>query len=267
MAWSKMMRVLGASALGFLGLVGCGDDDEDGPRDASTTTDGGPRDAGLDSSVGIDSGLDGSVGRDASADAGRDAQAGSLSFFVTSDRSTTGNLGGIAAADARCQRLATAVGAGTRKWRAFVSVEAAPADGSAKDARDRIGTGPWYNARGALIANDVGSLLARFGDAELYLDEKGQKINGQWSGSPTPNEHDVLTGTGPDGRVSAGKTCADWASDSASLVAVVGHTDALGPMGSDAGQYSSWYSTHDNMNCSDTAPRGGAGKLYCFAAD
>jgi len=256
MAWAKVARVVGAGALGCMLLVGCSDDDDDDlPRDGGTSSDGGRLDAGLDASTGLD----------ASADGGGDAQvlpSPRMSFFVTSDTSATANLGGLAGADARCQRLAAAVGAGSRTWRAFLSTEAGPVS-----ARDRIGSGPWYNAQGVLLANDVASLLARVGDAEVFLDERGHKINGQWAGSPTPNEHDVLTGTSPDGGVAAGKTCADWTSSSDAGVAVVGHTDALGPGGSNEERYRSWFSTHDNRGCNDTAPAGGAGKLYCFAAD
>src|SRR5918999_79306 len=137
------------------------------------------------------------------------------SFFVTSTTSVTGNLGGLAGADATCQRLATAAGHdGT--WRAYLSVERDPANGNQPThARDRIGTGPWYNANRVLIANSVAELHARPGDAELFVDERGLRINGQWPGSPTPIEHDILTGSTANGTLAAGLTCGDWTSDSA----------------------------------------------------
>jgi hypothetical protein len=187
------------------------------------------------------------------------------SFFVTSTTSVTGNLGGLAGADATCQRLATAAGHdGT--WRAYLSVERDPASGNQPThARDRIGNGPWYNANRLLIANNVAELHSRTGDAELFVNEHGLRINGQWLGSPTPNEHDILTGSTADGRVLAGMTCADWTSDSASVAGQVGHSDGMGPMMSTAGSLSSWNSAHANQNCANTAPRGGAGRFYCFA--
>jgi hypothetical protein len=190
----------------------------------------------------------------------------SMSFFVTSATSVTGNLGGLAGADATCQRLAVAAGQGSRTWRAYLSVERDPANGNQPtNARDRIGTGPWHNAGLALIANNVAELHARTGDAALFLDERGQRINGQWTGSPTPNQHDVLTGSRPDGTLLPGMTCSDWTSDSAGVKGQVGHSDGMGPNQNTAPPLSSWNSAHDNQNCADTAPRGGAGRFYCFA--
>jgi Protein of unknown function (DUF1554) len=187
------------------------------------------------------------------------------SFFVSSATSVTGNLGGLTGADATCQRLASAAGH-PGDWRAYLSVERDPANGNQPThARDRIGNGPWYNANRLLIANNVAELHSRTGDAELFVDEHGLRINGQWIGSPTPNQHDVLTGSMADGRVLAGMTCADWTSNSATAIGQVGHSDGMGPMQSTAGTLSSWNSAHANLNCSDTAPRGGAGRIYCFA--
>ena len=126
------------------------------------------------------------------------------SFFVTSATSVTGNLGGLTGADVTCQRLAIAAGHGGT-WRAYLSVERDPANGNQPThARDRIGNGPWYNANGLLIANNVAELHSRTGDAELFVNEHGVRINGQWTGSPTPNEHDILTGSTADGRVAPG---------------------------------------------------------------
>jgi hypothetical protein len=190
----------------------------------------------------------------------------SVSFFVTSATSVTGNLGGISGADATCQRLAAAAGHGGRTWRAYVSVERDPANNNQPThARDRIGAGPWYNAALTLVANNLTELHARSGDAAIFVDERGQRINGQWTGSPSPVEHDILTGSNADGTLIAGMTCADWTSDSASLAAQVGHSDGLGPNQSTAGTLASWNSAHANQNCANTAPRGGAGRLYCFA--
>jgi len=188
------------------------------------------------------------------------------SFFVSSDKSMTGNLGGLSGADARCKALADAAGLGNKTWHAYLSVESDPANGgAATNARDRIGAGPWYNSKGALVANDVAALHSRTGDAELFLDEHGTKINGQWPGSPTPNEHDVLTGSNPDGTVMPSMTCANWTSADAGMAAQVGHSDGLGPGANANPPFSSWNSAHASQGCNDTAPRGGAGRIYCFA--
>ena len=200
-------------------------------------------------------------------DDGPNAPSGpSVSFFVTSATSATGNLGGLAGADAVCQQLAGAAGFGSRVWRAYLSVERDPANNNQPaHARDRIGTGPWYNYNLQLIANNLTELHARNGDAALFLDERGQRINGQWTGSPTPNQHDILTGSNQDGTVAAGLTCSDWMSNSGGVAARVGHSDGMGQNQSTTGTNASWNSAHENQNCSDTAPRGGAGKFYCFA--
>ena len=189
-----------------------------------------------------------------------------LSFFVTSQTSVTGNLGGLAGADATCQRLAEAVGQGNRFWRAYLSVERDPSNNNQPaNARDRIGIGPWHNANGALVANNVAELHSRSGDANLFIDERGQRVNGQWTGSPGPIQHDILTGSNADGTLMAGFTCADWTSSATTAVAQVGHSDGMGPQQSTAGALASWNSAHANQNCADTAPRGGGGKFYCFA--
>jgi hypothetical protein len=202
-----------------------------------------------------------------SDDAGPTAPSGpSLSFFVTSATSATGNLGGLSGADATCQRLAAAVGQGSRTWRAYLSVERTLSGGNQPThARSRIGNGPWYNANLVVVANDLAALHARMGDAALFVDERGQRINGQWTDSPRPVEHDILTGSNSDGTLFPGRTCADWTSDSAALTAQVGHSDGMGPMQNTAPPLSSWNSAHVNENCSNTAPRGGAGRFYCFA--
>jgi hypothetical protein len=189
-----------------------------------------------------------------------------MTFFVTSVTSTTGNLGALAGADATCQRLATAAGQGSRAWRAYLSVEHdATNNNQPTHARDRIGSGPWRNFNNVVIANNLTELHARSGDAALFVDETGKRINGQWTGSPSPVEHDILTGSNADGTVAEGLTCADWTSASATIAAQVGHADGLGPGQSNAGSLASWNSAHANQNCADTAPRGGAGRIYCFA--
>jgi Protein of unknown function (DUF1554) len=192
--------------------------------------------------------------------------SGSMTFFVTSSRSTTGNLGGLSGADAMCQQLATAAGAGGHQWRAYLSADHDPANGGRPvDARSRIGIGPWRNANGVLVARNLDELHSRTGNAALFIDENGRRINGQWSGSPSPVEHDILTGSTADGTLIPGKTCNDWTSQSTTVAATVGHSDGLGPGASTAGALSSWNSAHDNESCANTAPRGGAGRIYCFA--
>ncbi len=187
-------------------------------------------------------------------------------FFVTSSTSTTGNLGGLSGADNRCQNLAAAVGLGDKTWRAYLSVERDPTSGNQPaNARDRIGEGPWTNVNGVVVANTLAELHARRGEFSVFIDERGQPINGQWPGSPGPVQHDILTGSTGDGTLLAGLTCADWTSDSTSLRAQVGHSDGLGPGGSTAGALSSWNSSHASQSCANTAPGGGAGRIYCFA--
>jgi hypothetical protein len=242
--------------------TGCSDtDDDDGPLGGGLM-DGGSMDAAVPTP---DASIDGSI------DSGppRAGTSPLLSFFVTSDTSATGNLGGLAGADTRCQTLATVVGAGSKTWRAFLSVERDPAHGNMPvEARSRIGKGPWYNAKGVLLASDVTALFALSGDPALFINERGEPINGQWNSSMgADNQHDVLTGTESDGGVAIGKTCADWTSAASPNVAVVGHSDGLGPNKNATPPLNSWYSVHENGGCNDTVPRGGAGKLYCFASN
>ena len=192
--------------------------------------------------------------------------ATAMTFFVTSDKSTPGNLGGLVGADKRGQDLAAAAGQGSRTWHAYLSV-AMGAGATPVNAKDRIGTGPWYNSKGALIANNVAELHAatRSGDHTLYITEKGEFVNGNWVGSPKPVEHDILTGSNADGTLKANETCKDWTSTAAADKAWVGHADGLGPNADPTPPYNSWNSSHENGGCNDTAPKGGAGRLYCFA--
>ena len=192
-----------------------------------------------------------------------------MSFFVTSAKSTTGNLGGLRGADNLCRTLALAAGSGSRKeWRAYLSVERdSDNNGGPTHARSRIGDGPWVNANGVIVAVNLSELHARRGDATVFVDERGQPIPGQWPGSPRPVEHDILTGSTSEGMLLAGRTCHDWTSSATTVAAQVGHSDGLGPGGSTSGALTSWSSSHASGSCANTAPGGGAGRIYCFATN
>jgi hypothetical protein len=191
-----------------------------------------------------------------------------MTFFVTSDTSMTGNLGGLAGADKRCQDLAATAGAGSHTWHAYLSADMGPG-GTAVNAKDRIGAGPWRNSKGALVANDLAELHAatKFGHYMLFIDEKQQPIPGQWAGSPAAAgvQHDIFTGSNADGTLKPNETCKNWTSESAADHGWVGHSDGLGPGGSMDAGYRSWNSTHENGSCMNTVPKGGKGRLYCFA--
>lgn len=192
-----------------------------------------------------------------------------MGFFITSvGAGDGGNLGGLEGADAHCQRLAQAAGAGGRTWRAYLSATAAGGQAPV-NARDRIGSGPWYNAKGVLIAWNVADL---HGDVqrdrnsinrEFALNENGVAVNGR---GDSPNQHDILTGSDSHGRVMVGSaaitTCNNWTSNSAGN-AVVGHHDRSG------GGNSSWNAAHSSRGCgqADLVASGGAGLFYCFAAN
>ncbi|MCB1764222.1 MAG: hypothetical protein KDI27_13935 [Gammaproteobacteria bacterium] len=187
-----------------------------------------------------------------------------MGFFVTSvGIGKGGDLGGLAGADAHCTELATAAGAGNRLWRAYLSTEAPDKRGDS--ARDRIGNGPWYNAHGVLIAANLTDLhlYNKSITLETALDENGQRIKGRYD---KPNEHDILTGTQDDGTAyfpdETDHTCNNWTSSDVGS-AQVGHHDRHG------GGNTSWTSAHASRGCSqeDLAKTGGAGLLYCFAAD
>lgn len=191
----------------------------------------------------------------------------SMGFFVTSAKSKTGNLGGLAGADKICQTLAAAVGLGEKTWRAYLSAERDPANNNnPTNARDRIGSGPWFNANGIMVSNDLADLHARRGNSILLVDERGQMIPGNWLNSPKPTEHDVLTGSTAEGTLIAGKSCNSWTSESPDLKAQIGHIDGIGLGGNTAGASASWNSAHESRSCADTAPGGGAGRFDCFAA-
>jgi hypothetical protein len=200
------------------------------------------------------------------------AQSANTSFFVTSAGPGKGaDLGGLEGADKHCQTLAAAAGAGAKTWHAYLSTQAA--DGKpAVNARDRIGKGPWQNAKGAVIAKDVADLHSASNNLtkQTALSEKGDVINGR---GDTPNRHDALTGTQPDGTAFAAgedRTCKNWTS-STQGAAMVGHTDRIGLRDDDASK--SWNSSHPSRGpdggCSqaDLKSTGGDGLLYCFAAN
>ena len=186
-----------------------------------------------------------------------------MGFFVTSVGSGNGaNLGGLAGADKHCQTLAAAANAGARTWRAYLSTQGA----GAVNARDRIGAGPWANAKGAIVAQNVAAL---HGDIERdrnnlnklsALTEKAEMVNGV---GDQPNTHDILTGSDSTGRAftdAADHTCANWTSNGAGS-AQLGHHDRTG------GANLSWNSAHASRGCSqpNLVATGGAGLFYCFA--
>lgn len=188
------------------------------------------------------------------------AQDGTMSFFVTSENpGQGGNLGGLEGADAHCAALAEAAGVTGRTWRAYLST-------SAQNARDRIGAGPWVNAKGETIAESVDALHGGNNiTKDTALNERGEVVNGR---GDEPNRHDILTGSLPDGTVAAGQTCEDWTSDGAETAGMVGHHDRMGLDESDAAK--SWNSSHASRGgCGMEALRGtgGDGLLYCFAAE
>jgi hypothetical protein len=186
------------------------------------------------------------------------AQQKDMTFFITSAGSGKGaDLGGLKGADAHCQKLAAAAGAGNRQWRAYLSTDKV-------NARDRIGKGPWKNAKGEEIARNVDDLHKNSRiNKQTGLDEKGQPVNGR---GDSPNKHDILTGSSPAGRAIADKelTCGNW-TKSGEGSAMVGHHDRVGLSDTEAAR--SWNSSHPSRGCSQDALRssGGDGLFYCFA--
>ena len=184
-------------------------------------------------------------------------QAPRAGFFVTSAASGTGDLGGLTGADQRCQALAKTAGLANRTWRAYLSTTGA----GGVNARDRIGAGPWHNVKGVLVAQNVAELHSDKANinADTALDEQGRTINA----AGAPNRHDILTGSTTDGRATE-MTCQNWTSSGPGS-AMLGHHDRLarGTPGSP------WNSAHASQGCSAENLRatGGAGLLYCFAAD
>ena len=197
------------------------------------------------------------------------AQQANMTFFVTSAGPGKGaDLGGLEGADRHCQQLAQAAGAGGKTWRAYLSTQGA----GAVNARDRIGRGPWQNAKGEAIAQNVDDLHSANNKLtkQTALDEKGQGVNGR---GDSPNKHDVLTGSQPDGRAFAAgddRTCGNWTKSGAGA-AMVGHHDRQGLRDDDASR--SWNSSHPSRGpdggCSqaDLRTTGGDGLFYCFATN
>ncbi len=194
---------------------------------------------------------------------------GDMTFFVTSAGSGKGaDLGGLEGADRHCQELAQAAGAGDRTWRAYLSTQAS--DGRpAANARDRIGRGPWRNARGVVIASDLDGLHGSNNlGKETALTEKGDVVNGR---GDSPNVHDILTGSQPDGTAfPAGedRTCGNWTRSGQEGAVMVGHHDRMGL--DETPPAKSWNASHlSRGGCSQDALRGtgGAGLFYCFATD
>jgi hypothetical protein len=200
------------------------------------------------------------------------AQSAAATFFLTSAGPGKGaDLGGLDGADKHCQSLAQSAGAGAKTWHAYLSTQAA--DGKpAVNARDRIGKGPWQNAKGVVVAKDVADLHSANNNLtkQTALSERGDVINGR---GDTPNRHDVLTGSQPDGTAFApetDRTCKNWTS-STQGAAMVGHSDRQGLRDDDASK--SWNSSHPSRGpdggCSqnDLKSTGGDGLLYCFAVN
>jgi hypothetical protein len=198
---------------------------------------------------------------------------GNMTFFVTSTGPGKGaDLGGLEGADRYCQSLASAAGAGGRTWRAYLSTQASGlADPKFVNARDRIGSGPWHNAKGVLIAKSVDDLHSAGNNLthQTALDERGNLVNGR---TEKPNKHDILTGSRSDGTAFAGAsfmpdmTCGNWTKSGNDGSAMTGHHDRAGPINSPWA--TSWNSSHPTIGCSQEllVKTGGAGLLYCFAA-
>ena len=182
--------------------------------------------------------------------------AANMSFFITSAGPGDGaNLGGLEGADAHCMKLAEAAGSTGHTWAAYLSAEGV-------NAKDRIGTGPWQNFKGDVIATDVANLHSETNNItkETALTETGAVVNGR---GDDPNQHDILTGSNADGTLAAGQTCGDWTLNGEG-VAIVGHSDRMGL--DDSAAAKSWNSSHPSRGCSqeNLVGTGGAGLLYCF---
>jgi hypothetical protein len=194
-------------------------------------------------------------------------QASNMTFFVTSvGIGKGGDLGGLIGADRHCQELAQAAGAGNRNWRAYLSTQASGGR-AAVNARDRIGRGPWQNAKGVVIANNLDELHGNNNlTKQTALNEKGGVVNGS---GDRPNTHDALTGTQMDGTAfpaAEDRTCGNWTKSGAGS-AMLGHIDRQGL--ADTVQQRSWNAAHPSRGCSqpDLVSTGGAGLFYCFATN
>jgi hypothetical protein len=275
--WSRRALVVAA-----VFALSCGDDDDNGSSDGGANNnggstsgnnngamDGGNNNGSTGNTNGDNNGMDAAPGNDGDGSAGDRP----MSFFVTSrGLGKGGNLGGLAGADAHCVALAKTVNAVKKQWRAYLSIEAGPIH-----ARDRIGSGPWYNADGVLVATNVQTLHANMGmdnalNVDVSVDEAGELVPGRDEAKRPPgtmNDHDILTGSTVDGMVATGSTCMDWTSDAATgTVAQVGHSDKDGPNGR-----IQWNSSHATSGCAEgrmmggIGSGGGSGRFYCFATD
>lgn len=188
------------------------------------------------------------------------SESAPMRFFITSEGSGKGaNLGGLAGADAHCQKLAEAAGS-DKTWKAYLS-------SSSENARDRIGEGPWHNAKGTLIAQNIASLHqadTNFINKLNGLNEKGEVVKGR---GDTPNRHDILTGSTVEGLLAVDQTCGDWTLEGEDGSAMVGHHDRMGLSDDDASK--SWNTSHGSRGCSqeNLQSTGGDGLFYCFATD
>lgn len=250
----------GAGAAGSGGASGGG-----GAAGAAT---GGAAGSATGGAAGASTG--GAAGASTGGAGGAGGGSNAMSFFVTSTPpSGTGDLGGLSGADAHCAKLAQAVGSTKTKWVAYLSV-ADGGNGQPVHAKDRIGSGPWFNAKGEMFSPNLtalhptvdpatdraGYIKVKPADA-LFMDETGATVPG--------SQHDILTGTKADGTVFTGATCDDWTSAQTTRIGRVGHSDT--PSNT---QFSpSWNSAHDAQSCSKNGliARGGNGRIYCFAAD
>ncbi|MCA9669601.1 MAG: hypothetical protein KC503_28595 [Myxococcales bacterium] len=275
-----LILLFAAAAMIPTGLTACSDSDPVAPdtnKPAEAGLDAPGSDAPGSDAPGSDAPGSDAPGSDApGSDAGDlaigDGGGNAMSFFVSSvGLGKGGDLGGLAGADAHCKTLASAAGSTKTQWFAYLSAE--NTGGAAVHARDRIGTGPWYNVKGQMLAANLtalhptidpavdrpGYIAVKPKDEVLYWDEKGQRVPG--------GEHDILTGSTAGGMVMAGATCSDWTSSAGGggAKAQVGHSDTPSST-----QFSpSWNSAHDTVSCSQSgvAQRGGSGRIYCFARD
>ncbi|MCP4444975.1 MAG: hypothetical protein GY811_06470 [Myxococcales bacterium] len=220
-------------------LVSCGGDDSDAP-------------GSLDAAASVPDAA--SNAPDAAPNAPDATQNSDMTFFVTStgNGASGGNLGGLTGADSKCQTLGTNSGAGGRTWHAYLST-----DNPAVNARDRIGSGPWFNQQGIMVASNLTTLHEGI-VGSLILSEQGALVPNE------PLDHDILTGSTADGNVMAGKTCNNWTDGTDGSGGQVGHADiAAEDLGDE-----SWNSQHDPQ-CSEEALAGtaGTGRIYCFAID
>jgi hypothetical protein len=261
----------GSSSGGMLGTSGSTSGSSSGGAGASQGGSAGSSSSGTGGSGGAGTAGSSSSGSGGGGGSGGSGSKSKTTFFVTSDTSKTGKLGGLTAADKRCQDLAVKAGIGDHTFHAYLST-------AAENAKDRIGKGPWVNSKGVTLAADLAALHASTlkGDHALFIDENGLEIDGQWNSSPEAdwsttsgkaNQHDIFTGSKPDGTLQSGATCMDWTSEADADKGQVGHSDGMGPGMATTGNYSSWNSAHASSSCAATWKAGGAGRLYCFAID